>query len=314
MTIHISGSLAFDRIMSFPNRFVDAILADKLEQLNVSFFIEKLIHKRGGTAGNIGYVLSLLGEKPSILATVGVDFIEYFAYLEGLGLPIEGIRIIPGQQTAGCYIITDTTNNQINGFHPAAMSFPCEADVSRFVPGDWAIISPGNMDDMRNIPRICREKKVRYIFDPGQQIPVLSGDDLLNAITGSDLLMTNDYELEMICRSTGKTRAELRALTGHVITTHGAEGTVIDNNPEDRIAAVPVSHVADPTGAGDAMRAGLLKGLVCGLDLHKSLRLGSTCAAYCVESEGTQEFRFTQAEFADRHKAAFNEDTGFTTC
>lgn len=312
MNIHVSGSLAFDRIMSFPNQFSDIILPDKLDKINVSFLIDGLIHKRGGTAGNIAYTLSLLGEKPGILATVGADFAEYAAYLEGLGLSLDGVRVMPGQHTAGCYIITDKNNNQINGFHPAAMAFSCETDLSRLQAGDWVIVSPGNPDDMRNLPRICREKGLHCIFDPGQQIPMLSGEELVQAITGSDVLMTNDYELDMISRATGKNRQELNLLTGHLVTTYGADGAVIDNNPARTIPAVPVKEVVDPTGAGDAMRAGLLKGMVCGLGLEKSLRIGSTCAAYCVETGGTQEFRFTPAEFAARHKAAFNEPLGFT--
>lgn len=312
MNIFVSGSLAFDRIMNFPGKFVDVLLPDKLHILNVSFLIDSLVHKRGGTAGNIAYALALLGEKPRILATVGPDCGEYLTLLEGMGLPMDGIKIIPGQQTAGCYLLTDNNNNQINGFHPAAMAFSCEADLSHMNAGDWGIVSPGNVDDMINLPRSFKEKKLPYIFDPGQQIPALTPQAILDGVTGSAMVVANDYELEMICRATQKSREELRALTGHIITTLGAEGLIFDNDPADRIAAVPVREVVDPTGAGDAFRAGLLKGLVQGLELRRAARLGATCAAYCVETSGTQAFTFTPEELAARHRAAFGEDTGIS--
>lgn len=316
MNIYVSGSLAFDRIMRIPDKFSDLMIADKLEILNVSFLIESLTYMRGGTAANIAYVLALLGEKPRILGTVGTDFGEYSAWLAGLGLPMDGIKIIEGQSTAGCYLLTDATNNQINGFHPAAMAFSCNADLSGAGTNDWGIVSPGNPDDMSNLPRTFREKGVRYIFDPGQQIPRMTSDALLDAITGSNLLVTNDYELEMICQATHRTRAELRLLTGCLLTTNGAEGTVINNgegiadaqhNIVNHIPAVPVTAAVDPTGAGDALRAGLLKGLAHGFDIPRATRLGATCAAYSVETKGTQEFSFTLAELAARHKAAFGE-------
>ena len=222
MSIYVAGSLAFDRIMSFNGAFADHILADKLHILNVSFLIDGLVEKRGGCAGNIAYTLALMGEKPLILATAGKNFSEYGAFLESKGISLEGVRVMKDEFTASCTLITDKNNNQINGFHPAAMGFPCEyAFPHPDASADWGIVSPGNLDDMKALPRLFREKGIRYIYDPGQQIPALSGDDLLDAITGSALLVTNDYELEMISKATQRTRAELRALTGGVITTLG---------------------------------------------------------------------------------------------
>lgn len=230
MSIYVAGSLAFDRIMSFNGAFADHILADKLHILNVSFLIDGLVEKRGGCAGNIAYTLALMGEKPLILATAGKNFSEYGAFLESKGISLEGVRVMKDEFTASCTLITDKNNNQINGFHPAAMGFPCEyAFPHPDASADWGIVSPGNLDDMKALPRLFREKGIRYIYDPGQQIPALSGDDLLDAITGSALLVTNDYELEMISKATQRTRAELRALTGGVITTLGEQGSVIDN-------------------------------------------------------------------------------------
>ena len=163
---------------------------------------------------------------------------------------------------------------------------------------------------MKALPRLFREKGIRYIYDPGQQIPALSGDDLLDAITGSALLVTNDYELEMISKATQRTRAELRALTGGVITTLGEQGSVIDNGERGSVGIAAPKTVADPTGAGDSFRSGLLKGLLHGLDVPASARLGATYASYCIEHQGTQEHVFTYEDFAARHRAAFHEEPG----
>ena len=311
MSIYVAGSLAFDRIMSFNGAFADHILADKLHILNVSFLIDGLVEKRGGCAGNIAYTLALMGEKPLILATAGKNFSEYGAFLESKGISLEGVRVMKDEFTASCTRITDKNNNQINGFHPAAMGFPCEyAFPHPDASADWGIVSPGNLDDMKALPRLFREKGIRYIYDPGQQIPALSGDDLLDAITGSALLVTNDYELEMISKATQRTRAELRALTGGVITTLGEQGSVIDNGERGSVGIAAPKTVADPTGAGDSFRSGLLKGLLHGLDVPASARLGATCASYCIEHQGTQEHVFTYEDFAARHRAAFHEEPG----
>jgi len=251
MSIYVAGSLAFDRIMSFNGAFADHILADKLHILNVSFLIDGLVEKRGGCAGNIAYTLALMGEKPLILATAGKNFSEYGTFLESKGISLEGVRVMKDEFTASCTLITDKNNNQINGFHPAAMGFPCEyAFPHPDASADWGIVSPGNLDDMKALPRLFREKGIRYIYDPGQQIPALSGDDLLDAITGSALLVTNDYELEMISKATQRTRAELRALTGGVITTLGEQGSVIDNGERGSVGiAAPKPWPTPPVRA-----------------------------------------------------------------
>ena len=307
MSIYISGSLAFDNIMQFPGSFADAILPEKLHILNISFLIDKLTHKRGGTAGNIAYSLALLGERPCILSSAGQDFDEYRRALLEMELPLDGIRIIDSEYTAACYIITDRGNNQINGFHPAAMDYPCKASIPSGKEGDWGVVSPGNLDDMRSLPRRFRENGIPYIYDPGQQTPALSAEDLLDAISGADVVITNDYELEMICRNTGRTRAEIRALTSYLITTLGEQGSVLNNGADGHIDAVTPTRVKDPTGAGDAYRAGFLKGLILGFDMPKAARLGSTCASFCVEHSGTQEHAFSLRAFTERHFSTFNE-------
>ncbi len=307
MAIYVSGSLAFDRIMTFPGNFQDHILMDKLHMINVSFMVDAMDERRGGCAGNIAYTLALLGEKPVIVAAAGRDFESYALTLTAQGLPLNGIRRADDVFTALCYITTDMNSNQITGFYPGAMSLPAEYDF----PGldarqDLAIVSPGNVDDMRRLPRLYREKGVPYIFDPGQQLPVLTSQELLDAIEGSLACITNDYELNMICKATGKSEDEIAARTQWLVTTLGAEGAQVRGNGENiRIAPVPIDKVLDPTGAGDAHRAGLIKGLVNGLAMPEAARLGSVSASFALEKLGTQEHMFTPADFCQRYEAVF---------
>jgi adenosine kinase len=303
MQIYISGSLAFDRIMTFPGRFSDHILPDKLHILNVCFLLERLEEKFGGTAGNIAYSLSLLGERPAVITAVGRDFDRYEKRLKELGLPTAGLVRVEDELTAGAYITTDKDDNQITGFNPGAMKHPSSDELIRSADPDnsLAIISPGNAEDMINHARAWRERGVGYIFDPGQQIPALAGPDMLDAITGSMALVSNDYELEMISRAVGKSWEELLDHTGAVITTLGGEGAVVrDKNGEQPVPAVAVEEVRDPTGAGDAFRAGLLKGLSTDCAMVEAAAMGATCAAYSVEQYGTQEHAFTEDEFMGR--------------
>ncbi|MBE6442024.1 MAG: carbohydrate kinase family protein [Desulfovibrio desulfuricans] len=308
MSIYISGSLAFDRIMTFPGNFQDHILMDKLHMINVSFMVDGMDERRGGCAGNIAWSLALLGEKPVIVSAAGRDFGPYAEALRARGLPLEGIRRAENIFTALCYITTDLNSNQITGFYPGAMGLAADyAFPGLDAETDMAIVSPGNVDDMRRLPAFYREKGVPYIFDPGQQLPVLSGEDLLAAIEGSFACITNDYELNMICRATGKSEEELVGRTLWLVTTLGADGAVVRgaDGTEERIPAVPVMKVVDPTGAGDAHRAGLLKGLMHGLPMPEAAKLGAVSASFCLEKMGTQEHNYTPEIFAQRYAQTF---------
>ena len=307
MNIYITGSMAYDRIMTFPGKFSDHILPDKIHALNVSFQINRLEEKFGGCAGNIAYTLALLGEKPIIVANAGCDFARYKEKLDSLELSREGIGVLEQEFCAGAYIITDETNSQITGFNPGAMRLPSSYAFPRLAEGDIGIVAPTNTEDMQAHPRLLKAKKARCIFDPGQQIPVLSGEAMLEAVSGSFILISNDYELEMICKSTGKTQAELRGLTQNLITTLGEKGSLVHcGEKEEYIPAVPIAQALDPTGAGDAYRSGLLKGLARGLDVVEAARMGATAASFCVERYGTQELSFTQDEFEARYRACFS--------
>ena len=311
MSIYISGSMAYDRIMNFPGKFTDSILPDQIHNLNVSFFIDRLDEKLGGNAGNIAYTLGLLGEQATIVATAGKDFDRYAAVLQERGLTTEGITRLDSELTASAYIMTDQSNNQITGFHAAAMMTPSSYVFPELDPEkDIALIGPSNPLDMNAHPAQYREKGIRYIYDPAQQLPMLSAEQLLACIGGAYLLVGNDYEIQLIMNVTGKTRDELVEMTGAgLVMTMGEEGALIAEKGKEaqQIRAVPVSRVVDPTGAGDAFRSGLIKGIVLGQPLVEAAQLGATCAAYCIEHPGTQEHNFSLDEFFHRHSTAFGE-------
>ncbi len=311
MAVYLTGSVAYDRIMNFPGVFTDSILPDQIHNLNVSFFIDQLDEKLGGNGGNIAYTLALLGEKPLILGTVGKDFDPYAEALDKMGLSQEGIKRLDGERTAAAYITTDRSGNQITAFHAAAMMTPCGYDFPHLDPErDLALIGPSNPADMCEHPALYRKRKVRYIYDPAQQLPVLTGGDLLDAVSGAWLLVGNDYEIKLIQNRIGVDEKALAAMTGiGLIFTLGAQGSMYLDTTGNRheIPAVPVANVADPTGAGDAYRSGLIKGLLMGLAPDRAGRLGAVCAAYCIEHSGTQGHSFTRAEFSDRFERAFGE-------
>src|SRR3990172_5148579 len=302
MTILVSGSLAYDRIMDFQGRFSDHILPEKIHVLNVSFTVNGLQEKFGGTAGNIAYGLSLLGEKPVILATIGRDYHRYFDWLAKNNISCDGIRIIDEELTAGAYITTDQADNQITGFNPGAMKFACPCDISKFSAKDTiAIIAPGNLEDMMNYSAAYKSKGIDYIFDPGQSLPMWNSADLIKCIDGSRITISNDYELDLTITKTGLDKKKLLKRTGAVITTLGEFGSRI-STPDSEIE-IPVARpkgVIDPTGAGDAYRAGLLKGLSQGLNIKQSAEMGSACASFAVETYGTQEYHFSQKDFKNR--------------
>ena len=307
MNIYLIGSMAYDRIMNFNGRFSEHILPDKVHVLNVSFVISSLQERFGGTAGNIAYTLALLEEKPTIIASVGTDFApSYKQHLEKFGLPLEGLYISNDFLTAGAYIITDLANCQITGFNPGASVVFSNKEIDITVE-DLMVISPTNVNEMRSYCRMAREKNVPWLFDPGQQLPALSADDLLFMITGAKMLVSNDYEFALICEKTGRTKEELSQLTPIIITTLGEHGCDIHTQQDIlRIPAVEVDDVKDPTGAGDAFRAGLIKGLQMGKTIREAAQMGILAASYGVAQEGTQEHFFTSDDFWSRYHSLFS--------
>ena len=309
MNIYISGSMAYDRIMDFPGSFADYILPEKIHVLNVCFNVTSLTEKFGGTAGNIAYSLGLLGERPVIIATIGKDHDPYFSWLQQNGLSVEGIEIVLEEFTAGAYITTDKSDNQITGFNPGAMKKATSFDLENADPKDSIVlIAPGNLEDMLAYAAACRGKGIRFICDPGQSLTLWTGEQLRDWIKGSMMLITNDYELEVILKMTGLQKNELLGLTGMIITTLGEQGSLISRNGKDlQVSTAKVSDVLDPTGAGDAYRSGLLKGLALGKDIETAARMGAVAATYAIEKYGTQEHHYTYEDFIARYRLNFGE-------
>ncbi len=309
MNIYISGSMAYDRIMDFPGKFSDYILPDKIHILNVCFTVNGMVEKFGGTAGNIAYSLSLLKERPVVIASIGKDYERYFDWLKENNLSLDGIKITSAEFTAGAYITTDKSDNQITGFNPGAMKSPSDFTFSDVKTEDAiTLIAPGNLQDMTGYAAICKKKGIRYICDPGQSLTQWEGDALREWLDGSMLLISNDYELEMIMKITGMNKKGLSGLTGAIITTLGEKGSLISTSETDMdIPPAKVLDVVDPTGAGDAYRAGLLKGIVTGKDIETSAKIGAVASVYAIEHYGTQEHRYTYEEFIERYKDNFGE-------
>lgn len=303
MTILISGALAYDRIMDFPGYFKDRILPDKIHLLNVSFVIDSIEEKRGGPGGNIAYSLSLFGEKPTLLATLGKDGEPYKSFLGELGLPLDGIEMHADVPTAQANIITDRADNQITGFYIGAMAHETRTSLSGFDPKDTLlIVSPGNKNDMI---RYCLEAKryeIPYIFDPGQNVGLFSADELKSLITGSFCCTVNDYESSVIQDTLKISEEQLGELVKLLITTLGEQGSRMRANGEViDILPSEVSEVKDPTGAGDAYRAGLILGYCKGLSHEEMGRLGSVAASFAVENYGTQAHAWTTDQFKKRY-------------
>ena len=302
MDIIVSGSLAYDRIMDFPGYFSDHILPEKVHVLNVCFQVNGLTEKFGGTAGNISYALTLLGEKPKISAALGQEDQKYLEWLKKNGISSDNIKIIKDEFTASAYITTDKADNQITGFNPGAMKYSSSLEFDNLNPKETiVIVSPGNLEDMVNYPRLCKARGIDYIFDPGQSIPMIEPEDLVQAIDGCRILISNDYELDLILNKTGLKKEALLEHARTIIVTMGEAGSrIFTLNGEIMIPAVRAKIVRDPTGAGDAYRGGIISGLVRGKDIEESARMGSVCASFSVECYGTQEYTFSPEEFNER--------------
>ena len=299
MDILVSGSLAYDRIMDFDGKFSDHILPDQLDNINVSFTVNSLTENFGGTAGNIAYSLSLLGEKPRILATIGQDYHRYFEWLERIGVPTNDIRIVEDELTAGAYITSDIQNNQITGFNPGAMKQQSGFDFDSVDAKDClAIVAPGNLVDMADYTAEHEQRGIFSIFDPGQSLPAWEASALAKCISQSRMLVCNDYEMEMICNSTGMSREQVAGTVGTIVVTKGSDGCdLLTVSGTVEIPVVPADDAVDPTGAGDAFRGGLIKGIVEGRSMERAVQMGNVAGHYAVGKWGTQQYSFTMDEF-----------------
>jgi len=306
--IVVSGSIVYDRIMNFPGKFKEHILPDKIHILNVSFTISKLKESFGGTGGNIAYNLALLQEQPVVLGVVGEDFLKYEAWLKKQKINISKIKKCRNELTASAYIITDQDDNQITGFYPGPRSKKYCQVAKKIKNAKIAIVSPEAKDRMIGYTKIYRKLGTPYIFDPGQQITSFSKQELERAIAGSKVLIGNDYEIQLIMDKLKSNIDKLQKMSEIIVVTKGAKGSAIyHKNKKIKIPVAKPKNTSDPTGAGDAYRAGLIKGLINDWPLPKTGRLAGLVSVYTVEKYGTQTHGFSWKELAKRYKENFKE-------
>lgn len=306
MSALICGSLAYDTIMVFPERFKDHILPDKVHMLNVSFLVPEMRRQFGGVAGNISYNLKLLGGDPYPMATVGDDFGPYLRRLESLGISTRYIRHLEGEFTPQAFITTDHDDNQITAFHPGAMMESHLNKVENTEGITLGIVAPDGRQAMLQHSRDFQRQGIPHIFDPGQAMTLFNGDDLKTFIRQANWLVANDYEFQLIQERTGMNKQQVAEQLDALIITRGGDGsTLVTRNREEHIEAVKPTAVLDPTGCGDAYRAGLIYGLLNNLDLVTSCRIGSVMGAFKIAVQGPQNHAPTLDEIVNRFKKAF---------
>ncbi len=308
MRVLVTGSIAFDTIMVFEDQFKNHILPDQTHILNVSFFAPEMKRYQGGCAGNIAYTHKMLGGDPVIMATVGDDFGPYAERLRQYDLHSEHIRHIEGEFTAQAFITTDIDHNQINAFHPGAMNFAHLNKVADADNIELGIVAPNGRDAMLQHAEQFADAGIPFIFDPGQGLPMFNSAELLTFMKQANFAIVNDYECQMLSEKTGYSFADLAAEVEALIVTKGSTGSTIHVGDQViEISSAPIGEAVDPTGCGDAYRAGLMFGMTRKLDWKTSGQIASLCGAIKIEHAGTQNHNFTTAEFANRYQQAFGE-------
>lgn len=309
----ICGSVAFDTIMVFQDRFKQHILPDKIHMLNVSFLVPQLRREYGGCAGNIAYNLKLLGDVGLPMATVGRDFGLYADWMKQAGVPADHVKVIETEHTAQAFITTDLDDNQITAFHPGAMQ---QSHLNRVTDAKniaIGIVAPDGRDGMIEHAAQFAAAGIPFIFDPGQGLPMFGGDDLRAFIQQATWVAVNEYEWQLVQEKTGLSAADIAGQVEALIVTRGSEGSVIHTRGHEIV--IPTAKpqaVVDPTGCGDAYRAGLIHGLLHGLDWDTTGRIASLIGAIKIESRGTQNHKFTAAEFEQRYQANFGAALSLT--
>ena len=309
MTALICGSVAYDTVMVFEGRFKDHILADRIHLLNVSFLVPAMRRNFGGCAGNIAYNLKLLGGDGIVMATVGSDFAPYRAWLTDCGISTEYISVLPDEYTPQAFITTDADNNQITAFHPGAMGRAELNQVPANAGIELGIVAPENREGMLQHAAQFAASRIPFIFDPGQAIPLFDGADLKRFISQASWVAANDYEASLICERTGLNLQQIAAQVKALIVTRGAEGSIIYADGKQLVVpAAKPRIISDPTGCGDAYRAGLILGLQQGYDWLTTGCIASLAGAIKIERYGTQNHRYERAEFATRYRENFGAE------
>jgi adenosine kinase len=306
MKIVVTGSIAFDYLMSFPGKFTEHFLAEHMERVSLSFLVDTMDKRRGGCAPNVAYTLALLGERPFLMATAGQDFGDYRAWLEGANIDTSLVKQVPDKFTASFFCSTDTENNQIASFYTGAMAHAAELSFRTVRDAGLVIISPNDPAAMVQYAEECRTLRIPYIFDPGQQCARMTGNELADGVVGAKLVIVNDYEFELLRQKTGMSEADVLKEAEALVVTRGENGCSIYRGSERTdVPAVPPARIVDPTGVGDAFRGGLMKGLASGASDRVSAQLGSVAATYALEHLGGSSHAYTFEEFRRRYEEHF---------
>ena len=309
MQLVVTGSIAFDYLMSFPGKFTEHFLPEHMHRVSLSFLVDSMDKRRGGCAPNIAYTLALLGERPLVMATAGQDIGDYKAWMDAAGIDTSAVKVVPDKFTASFFCSTDQANNQIASFYTGAMANAGELSfktVAGLRDDGLVIISPNDPEAMVQYAEECSTLGIRYIWDPGQQCARMDGQQLKEGITGAFMVIVNDYEFELLRQKTGLSEEDILREVEVLVVTRGEHGcTVVAKGVRHDVAAVPPVRIADPTGVGDAFRGGFMKGLATGASYEECARMGSVAATYALEHLGGTSHAYTMKEFRARYDQAY---------
>lgn len=309
MDILLTGSVAYDYLMTFPGHFKEQILPERLESISLSFLVESMSKQRGGIAPNIAYTMALLGKRPRVMATVGEDFGDYREWLESKGVDTSLMKVVPGVFTASFFATTDKASAQIASFYPGAMAHSATQSLKGLdAKPDLVIVSPSSPDAMMKFPAECRELDIPYLYDPSQQVLRLEGSELARDMEGAQFLFCNDYEFGLISKKTGWSLDQMLEHVKVLVITRGKDGADLYSGGDTvHIPTVPEDEVVDPTGVGDAFRGGFLAGYSHDFDWKLCGEIGSLSAVYCLEQRGTQNHSYTRDQFVKRFRQHFDD-------
>jgi adenosine kinase len=311
MNTVVTGSIAYDYLMSFPGKFTEHFLPEHMNRVSLSFLVDSMVKRRGGCGPNIAYTLALLGERPLLMATAGEDFGEFRRWLEAAGIDTSLVVEIDGKFCASFFCSTDQDNNQIASFYTGAMADAGQLSFRTVGDCGLAIIAPNDPGAMLQYAEECRTLDIPFIFDPGQQCARMSGDDLRDGVTGAAIVIVNDYELELLRQKTGLNEGDILREARALVITRGEHGsTVVTRDRRIDVAAVKPHRIVDPTGVGDAYRGGLMKGIALGLPYETCAKMGSVAAAYTLEHLGGLSHSYTWQEFLTRYEQNFGAMPG----
>ena len=311
MKFVITGSIAYDYLMTFPGYFKDHILPEHLDSISLSFLVDSMVRQKGGIAPNIAYTLALLGESPLLLATVGEDFSEYRRWLNSKNINTEYVKVIEGEYTASFFANTDLDNSQIASFYTGAMAYSADLSISEIKKEnpDLVLVSANDPKAMAKYVQECQELGINYLYDPSQQLARIDAEEMKQGVKSAHSLFVNDYEFELLQKHTSLTTAEIKKNVNLVVVTRGKDGaSIYTEGQEYKIPIVEPKQILDPTGVGDAFRGGFLKGYSCGFRWQTCGQMGALAATYCLEQRGTQNHQYTIEEFINRYRENFDDE------